>query len=151
MLVALHSFGSYTELTDSKVLDNVFKMLIGISQNRLILRLYKKYIAREDVSDTISELGKKCWDFKGKQKEILNKMISACEFGAKKSELCLQKFGEYEPLRLVILDEPYCTLSDNIPLEDYDNNEGEPFWMRPQYIIENYSQMYKREKEKNNK
>ena len=59
------------------------------------------------------------------------------------SDFFFKKDGEYEPLRLVVLDEPYCMLSDNIPLEDYDNNDGEPFWMRPEYIIEKYSKVKK--------
>ena len=144
MLIALYSFGSYTELADSSDLDILFKSILSRSaKQELIMRLYKKYVRRQDVFDTISELRTQSTLYKGKQKRLLASVISACEFGAKKSELCLEKFGEYEPLRFVVLDEPYYLISHNIPLEDYDNNDGEPFWMRPEYIIEKYSKIKK--------
>ena len=70
--------------------------------------------------------------------KLLEKLINACERGANYVNLSFKTFNVYEPLRLVILNEPYFSLSLDIPLEDYDNNEGEPFWMRPEYIIEKY-------------
>jgi hypothetical protein len=36
----------------------------------------------------------------------------------------------------VLFDAPYRYLQ--IPLEDYDNLEGDPLWMRPEYMLEKY-------------
>ena len=33
---------------------------------------------------------------------------------------------------------PYPLIEEEIPLEDYDNLEGDPFWMRPEYMLERY-------------
>lgn len=149
--VALYGSGSYTELVDNQLLNSVFLNLLKTETSDLLIRLYRKYVKREQVSSTIYLLESKLILLKNREQKILNHLIDACKYASEVSELSYQTFDIYRPLRLVILDEPYCTLSDDIPLEDYDNNEGEPFWMRPQYIIENYSQMYKKEKEKNNK
>lgn len=80
--------------------------------------------------------------YKGHLRDILEKIIKACNHLEELNEICLKRNESYDPFRFIILDEPYCTLSDNIPLEDYDNNEGEPFWMRPEYIVEHYSQTH---------
>ena len=138
MLISLHSFGSYTALTDSSNIHALFSDILPRDNEDLLLRLYKRYVKRHEVQKTISYLEAQCSYCKGEKSKLLSNIISACKFGFRKSELCLEKFGEYEPLKFVILEEPYCTISDYIPLEDYDNNEGEPFWMRPDYLIEKY-------------
>ena len=120
-----------------------------ISDNNLLDRLFRKYVRQSDVESTkMALLQMKLSD---RYKKMYNRLIEAFDDQAYFAEYNFQHYGRYVPIRIILFDEPYCTLSDEIPLEDYDNNEGEPFWMRPQYIIENYSQMYKKEKEKNNK
>ena len=138
LTVSLYSFGCYTELVDSITLYNFFQELFLINKIDLGIRLYKRYIKRNDTRVTIDYLKNVASKLKKNHRVLINSLIRACEYGSEGSELSLRSFGEYEPLRLVILDEPYCTISDYIPLEDYDNNEGEPFWMRPDYLIEKY-------------
>ncbi len=141
--VALYGSGSYTELVDNQSLNSVFINLLKTETSDLLIRLYRKYVKREQVSSTIYLLKSKLVLLKNKEQKILNHLVDACKYASEVSELSYQTFGIYRPLRLVTLDEPYCMLSQNIPLEDYDNNDGEPFWMRPEYIIEKYSKVKK--------
>ena len=105
----------------------------------LIERLYKRYVRREDVECTLKLLEEKINSSNTNDIYIFRKLYNLLKERCSLSEKCLQKFGKYIPVRIVIFDEPFCTISDNIPLEDYDNNDGEPFWMRPGYILEHYS------------
>lgn len=135
--VALKASTSLSVLSNNLELNDLF-LLILQKHNELLRRLYKKYVEQESLCSTIEAL-EYSKQFVPRQKEkLLNKIISAYKYGSELLELYAQDGHTYQPMRLVILDEPYCTLSDNIPLEDYDNNEGEPFWMRPGYIIEKY-------------
>lgn len=143
LTVSLYSFGCYTELTDNFELYHAFQELLSINNEELLVRLYKKYVKRENVDKTVDLLKAGVSRMKGKNKKIFDSLLFAFEDGVEGSEISLRSFGKYEPLRLVVLDEPYCMLSDNISLEDYDNNDGEPFWMRPEYIIEKYSKVKK--------
>lgn len=107
----------------------------------LIQRMYLRYVNRNDVKNTLRALleeeRRQKTDYKV---QLFKRVYDSLKKRASMSEKCLEKFGKYIPVRIILFDEPYCTLSDNIPLEDYDNNEGEPFWMRPEYILEHYSQ-----------
>ena len=143
-MIALYSFGCYTELANDVTMYKLFEDLLSRGNNILISRLYKKYLDINDAYSVIKLLKTYIPNCKDSNKRLLSSIISACEDGVEGSELALKNFGEYEPLRLVILDEPFCTISDNIPLEDYDNNDGEPFWMRPGYILEHYSKSNKK-------
>lgn len=39
--------------------------------------------------------------------------------------------NEYYPLKIVYTDLPYYAFDKRRPLEDYENLEGDPFWLRP--------------------
>lgn len=133
-------YSSYHVIADDFVLYDLFQVLQGYDRDDLLLRLFKKVVKEENIKSTfdmLKSLRKHCNDH---QRKLLNKIIQAYEYQMELTNLYLNKGKKYDPIRFVILDEPYCTLSRNIPLEDYDNNDGEPFWMRPEYILEHYSQ-----------
>lgn len=137
--VALYSLGYYSEFVSNDELYRLFGTLMEQNNSHLLARLYKKYVKEEDLNPTLCLLKK----LKGKtrnDKNLLKELISKFEYATQSSVYFKNKYGHYDAVRFVLLDEPYCTLSRNIPLEDYDNNDGEPFWMRPQYILDHYSQ-----------
>lgn len=115
--------------------EDYFLLLSKYRENNMIIdRLFRRYVRREDVLITKQEL------LKLPDNRYTKNLINAFDYRSKSAEYFLEDWGEYLPIRLILADEPYCTLSRNIPLEDYDNNDGEPFWMRPEYILEHYSQ-----------
>ena len=139
-MIALQAFNDNVVLASIVEMNSLFQNLLSTNDSELLCRLYRKYIKRDDVDSTIQLLKSSTGKIDMSYNKLLGKLISACEKGKDYVDLCSQTFGVYKPLRLVILDEPYFSLSLNIPLEDYDNNDGEPFWMRPQYILDHYSQ-----------
>jgi hypothetical protein len=60
--------------------------------------------------------------------------------------LWYKKSGHYIALKIILAASPYRYL--RIPLEDYDNLEGDPLWMRPEYMLEKYYPKEKQEKDK---
>ena len=136
-------YSSYHVISDDSVLYDLFQVLKKYDQNSLLLDFFKKVVKEENIKSTFEILKlqrKRCNNL---QKKLLDKIIQAYEYQMELTDLYRDKGKKYDPIRFVILDEPYCTLSRNIPLEDYDNNDGEPFWMRPEYIIEKYSKVKK--------
>ena len=133
-------YSSYHVISDDSVLYDLFQVLKKYDQNSLLLDFFKKVVKEENIKSTFEILKlqrKRCNNL---QKKLLDKIIQAYEYQVELTDLYRDKGKKYDPIRFVILDEPYCTLSRNIPLEDYGNNDGEPFWMRPQYILDHYSQ-----------
>ena len=108
----------------------------NLDNNELLDRLYRRYVKRENVNATKEYL--KSLEIKKSTNSLAKKIRKSLEDQAECSELRFARTKRYIPVRIVLFDEPYHLLSRNIPLEDYDNNEGEPFWMRPDYLIEKY-------------
>lgn len=142
MKVTLCAYTSFHIIADNSVLNDLFNLLLKYDENNLLLRLYKKVVKQEDLDATIGLLKQIQKNFRGNQKKILEKIINAYEYLLELLQLRMKKGKNYSPIKFVLLDIPYSVLDRNIPLEDYENNEGEPFWMRPQYILEHYSQTY---------
>ena len=69
--------------------------------------------------------------------DVLNILIEKLKRGIENSEYFI-KYGDYYPIRLCIHDVFYSMVEEEIPLEDYDNLEGDPLWMRPEYMLEKY-------------
>ena len=150
MEIALYEALGYKIVCEQKQLHNLFQKIFSINKDNLLIRLYKKYVKREDVDKTIKLLENiKDSDnnFNRAEKKLLDTLINVFQKATYSSEYSFQHEDDhtYIPVRIIIFDEPFCTLSTRvIPLEDYENNEGEPFWMRPDYIIEHYSQTYRK-------
>lgn len=136
-------YSSYHVISDDSVLYDLFQMLKKYDQNSLLLDFFKKVVKEKNIKSTFEILKLQRRRCNNLQKKLLDKIIQAYEYQMELTGLYCDKGKKYDPIRFVILDEPYCTLSRNIPLEDYDNNNGDPFWMRPEYIIEKYSKIKK--------
>ena len=112
---------------------------------RYIDRLYGKYVLREDLLATLDLV------FMFTRNIILNYDVRKHEslvrvglgivkaFHSALYGIWFEKFYEI-PVHLMIIDRPYWALkaAEDIPLEDYDNLEGDPLWMRPEYMLEKY-------------
>ena len=113
------------------------KLFSDIRQYELIDRLYRRYVRYEDIEETyrlLTEFTKKF----SVNYELFLKLMRSFEKCWKDSECCFKKYGEYIPIRLIISNMPFPLIEEDIPLEDYDNLEGDPLWMRPEYMIEKY-------------
>ena len=132
MEIAVYSFGRFDILTDA---DIVFDLFQQINDDLFIDRLYRRYVRREDNARTLELLMDRS---KKIQNNLLDQLVEKFEKGIKKSELSYTTFGDYFQIRLAIVDMPYSLIVDDIPLEDYDNLEGDPLWMRPEYMLEKY-------------
>lgn len=121
-------------------LDEYYELFQKIAVDHFIDRLYRQYVKQEDVQNTLDALDNCLSKVSEKNKKKILKLKNSLNRGNEAAKLCIEDYGKYISVRIVLFDEPYCTLSDNIPLKDYDNIEGEPFWMRPEYILEHYSQ-----------
>ena len=138
MKIAFRSAFSISELGEQKEYYELFKKN---KKNQLIDRLFRCYVQREDAQATLKVLeGLK--DVSDSEKLLISKLKKLLINGIREAELYFEDYNQYMPVHIILLDLPYRILDRNIPLEDYDNNEGEPFWMRPQYILEHYSQTY---------
>ena len=132
MNVAIRSECLINEIAESHVL---FELFTAINDNPLIDRLYRRYVRREDNEKTLMLLHSKVGII---HNEPLKNLLEKFARGIENSEYFFKKYGEYVPVRLVIGDMPYPLIEEEIPLEDYDNLEGDPFWLRPEYMIEKY-------------
>ena len=133
MDIAVRSFNTISLLGSSNELFELFEL---INDNLLIDRLYKRYVRRTDTEQTLKLLDDKANSVKS---NLLNKLREKVVIGVQNSEY-FKKYGEYVPIRLIIGDMPYPLVEEEIPLEDYDNLEGDPLWMRPEYMLEKYGQ-----------
>ena len=144
MQVGLQGASTIHVLCEAEICNNLFDKIKSRNNSIVIDRLYRKIVRLEDVSELQSVLSRLIsGDFDKTQKELIEKILKALTFFHDCAEHDLEKYGDYTPLRIMLIDLPYSVLDDNIPLEDYDNNDGEPFWMRPEYIIEKYSKVKK--------
>lgn len=133
MEIAVCSFNTLNVISSS---EKLFILFNTINDCQLIDRLYRRYVKREDNEKTLAMLISKSKIVKN---NLLNELVEKLAAGIKNSEY-FTKYGEYFPIRLVICDMPYPLIEEDIPLEDYDNLEGDPLWMRPEYMLEKYGQ-----------
>lgn len=133
MEVALYSSGNINIIAESSVVFDLFQL---INDNTLIDRLYKRYVRPEDNNKTLNILESKA---KIIHNNLLEKLIEKFAKGIEGSNLDYEIFGgDYYPIRLGIGDTFFSMVEEEIPLEDYDNLEGDPLWMRPEYMLEKY-------------
>jgi hypothetical protein len=144
MQVALEGDLTVTECGEVKECNLLFIKMID---NELIERLYKRYIKQEDLRATLEALEKslKLMSIKS-EKLLLNKIIKFIEKQVWFSDKALEENEKYIPTRIILFHSPYRYLQ--IPLEDYDNLEGDPLWTRPTYMLEKYYPKEKQEKDK---
>ena len=146
MEIALYEALGYKIVCEQKQLHNLFQKIFSINKDNLLIRLYKKYVKREDVDKTIKLLENiKDSDnnFNRAEKKLLDTLINVFQKATYSSEYSFQHEDDhtYIPVRIIIFDEPYSSMSAYIPIEDYENNEGEPLWMRPDYITQRFKEI----------
>ena len=140
MKIAVRTAFGITTLGDSKEYYELFQR---VKDNELLDRLFRKYVRREDANKTAEALATCAENFSKSGKLRISKLKDLVIRGARQGEYDLEDYGKYFPVRIILYDLPFSVIADDIPLEDYDNNDGEPFWMRPEYIIEKYSKVKK--------
>lgn len=137
MKIALAGLGPYT-IGDAEQYESLFAYA---SQYELIDRLYRRYVRKEDI-DATKELVEKIFDDISFDKEQRNEFIRAYNWCIKDMQEYLQKYGEYVPIRIVNVEGDnaifYVAIEIGLPLEEYDNLKGDPFWMDPFYMEERY-------------
>ena len=143
MKIALTGAGSYFSLGDSSDYSKVF---LQLQEDVLINRLYTKYVKKEDIENTKVALEKAVSKLKGSSLKKIQFILNSFLHLMKCVEYEFEDYNSYVPIRIVLIDSPYRYLE--IPLEDYDNLEGDPLWMRPEYVLEKY---YPEEKQKRDK
>ena len=122
-------------------------LFLKIKKNELVDRLYRRYVRKEEIANTRNILEKLYSQLNIKhEKKLFSQLLEAVEDQIECSKLCFERSGEYIPIRIILASSPYRYLE--IPLEDYDNLEGDPLWMRPEYVLEKY---YPEEKQKRDK
>lgn len=141
--VALYSDGSIHIISDINCLFELFEYILQFDVNGIVRRLACNFVREAELSSTLHLLEEIHNNCDKKFYNVLNKLINAYRHLIELYNLSSSRNEEYDPIRFIIFDEPFCTISDNIPLEDYDNNDGEPFWMRPKYILDHYSKSNK--------
>lgn len=133
MKIGLYSSGNINIIAG---VSDVFELFQLINDDPLIDRLYKRYVRHEDNIKTLNVLESKA---KSIQKHLLKELVEKFKKGIEGSDLDYKTFGgEYYPVRLGIGDTFYSLLEEEVPLEDYDNLEGDPLWLRPEYMLEKY-------------
>jgi hypothetical protein len=99
-------------------------------EKRLLHRLYKSYVSESDfvaTTDLVLHLKKTCKQYE-RFFEAFDKAVEETQYYIKKQI--------YYPILVQIVGIPYSFME--IPLSDYDNLEGDPLWMRPEYMLEKY-------------
>ena len=127
------------------------------SQYELIDRLYRRYVRYEDI-DATQRLVEQIFDEIQFDKALRNDFTYAYEQCIEDVKEDAGKNGEHygeggnycHPIRILNVTGihtdmspmpeymAYISAEGEIPLEDYDNLEGNPFWMRPEYVVEKY-------------
>ncbi len=96
-------------------------------------RLYKKYVRYEDINKT-----KEIMDFcKSKLTEasenentnIFLKYFRQFNSAVESAIYFYEYFNDYVPVRIVVVDLPWQMVEARRPLREYDQLEGEPYWM----------------------
>ena len=119
------------------------------SRYELIDRLYRKYVRYDDI-DATRDLVKQIFDSMMFTKKLCDTFLEAydsCVDDVKNytngdKRLYGKHKGGCSPIRIINVTDPivvlYAAVESLIPDEDYDNLEGDPLWMRPEYMIEKY-------------
>jgi hypothetical protein len=130
---------SYTIDTklDSYTLYNIFIELKKLTRkfseedNFLLFdRLYKRYVKNEDIGRLLKVT-----------QDIL--AIRKLSKNARHFIECVvsitREIADYNPIHINFVEPIELLFIDTcIPLEDRDNLEGDPLWMRPEYMLEKY-------------
>ena len=123
----------------------------------LIDRLYRRYVKYEDIDATRKLVGK-VFDDISFDITLRNDFIDAYDRCINTVKRRINEEEHYggrgrgycPPIRIVNVTGidtdmdaipeymAYISAEGEIPLEDYDNLEGNPFWMRPEYVVEKY-------------
>lgn len=137
MEIALKYFLSTTVIGPQERVNLLFKDMGR--DNNLLDRLYRKYVKYVALVETLEVLSfslegvvRKHNDYR----EIADRLTFAFNDAIDMAKAEVSKYNEYTPIRLVPAELPYRYF--NVPLEDYDNLEGAPLWMRPEYMLEKY-------------
>jgi hypothetical protein len=112
------------------VFFSIFRLAGDLDEERLLHRLYKSYVSESDFAKTFNlvlRIKNYCCEYT-QFFEAFDKAIEETQY--------YQKKQVYYPIRIEIVGIPYSFLE--VPLEDYDNLEGDPLWMRPEYVLEKY-------------
>jgi hypothetical protein len=134
MKIGVCGGGDMWALGEGEEYKQLFKKLINY---HLLDRLYKRYIRIGDLKQTKEILLGVASSLRNKNElELFAKLLKSVAFAIENTEYVLKKRGKYSPVHITLTDVPYCFL--NIPLEDYDNLEGDPLWLRPEYMLEKY-------------
>lgn len=128
------------------------------AEYELIDRLYRKYVRYEDTEKT-QQLSNDVFEEISFDRKLRQKFTNAYNRCKEQIETYAERNGKYyvegdkcPPIRIInvtgvetdqITDQmpsfmAYLSAESEIPLEDYDNLEGNPFWMRPEYVVEKY-------------
>lgn len=108
------------------------------SKYELIDRLYRRYVRKGDIEAT-KELVEKIFDDISFDKDTRNVFIEAYND-------CLHDVEDYtdryRPIRIINIEGDnvilYQAMETDLPLEEYDNLGGDPFWMDPLYMEKRY-------------
>ena len=122
-------------------------------------RFYKRYLRQEEldeatqkmteVSELFKQLPAQSIDWTGFQTtaiktkmnyngttldEVFKAYFEGFTHCAESAKLNNEAFKEYtnyqyEPVRLIVADQPWFMVEKNRPLSEYDNLEGKPFWL----------------------
>lgn len=132
MDVAVRSESTVRAFAEVGVVFDLFQL---INKTPLIDRLYRRYVRREDNFQTLKDLEN---ILKNTDNKLLVDLIENFREAIEDSEYFFKKYGEYFPIRFCIHDVFFSMVEEHIPLEDYDNLEGDPLWMRAEYMMEKY-------------
>lgn len=114
-------------------LDSEKNALIdSIGSNAILDRLFRRYIRREEING-MSALLKRAnmLDLNRRFSKVFEGILYCIE----SAEVNFQGFKScpgylYEPVRLIIADQPWFLLEKKRPLIEYDELQGDPFWLR---------------------
>jgi len=107
-------------------------------------RLYMRYVRFEDIDQT-----KQIMDFckinltkEGDNESTSNfYMYFQHFFSSVNSAISFyETFGQYRPIKISVVDLPWYLIEEKRPLEEYDQLNGEPFWLR-EYTVEDIERL----------
>ncbi|WP_374974373.1 hypothetical protein [Acinetobacter venetianus] len=109
---------TFNDLDCSLVLDRLYRRYVrfeDIDKTKQVMDYYKTVLVKKSEDESSNPLLKYFRHFD-------SSVSSALSF--------YQAFGEYLPVKISVVDLPWYLLEKHRPLEEYDQLEGEPFWMR---------------------
>jgi hypothetical protein len=130
---------SYTIDTklEPRALYNVFKELRKLTEkfsekDKFLLfdRLYKRYVKNEDIESLLRVV---------QDILVMRKLSQNAHHFAECVLSIAEEKANYNPIHINLIEPIELLFIDTcIPLEDRDNLEGDPLWMRPEYMLEKY-------------